>query len=59
MKMLLKKEVKHSVVYETQDEAAAVKSVYVMKDWLRTDAAGIVINDGWPKQIELTITEAA
>lgn len=34
MTMTFKKEVKHSVVYETDDEAAAIKSVYVLKDWL-------------------------
>ena len=34
MKMEFKKEVKHSVVYETSDEEAPVFSVYVRKDWL-------------------------
>lgn len=58
MKMLLKKEVKHSVVYETLDEKAAVRSVYVMKNWLRAGGAGALQLGGWPKQIELTVGEA-
>lgn len=46
MKMTFKKECKHSVVYETQDEKAAVKSVYVQKDWLTSP---------WPKEIYLVV----
>ena len=34
MKMTFKKEVKHSVVYETLEEGAPIRSVYVSKDWL-------------------------
>lgn len=34
MKMTFKKEVKHSVVYETEEPQAALRSVYVSKDWL-------------------------
>jgi len=32
--MTFKKEVKHSVVYETEAEDAPIRSVYVRKDWL-------------------------
>ena len=35
MLMKLKKEVKHSVVYETADEDAPCKSVYLSKEWLK------------------------
>lgn len=38
MKMKLKKEVKWSVVYEAEDEKAAVASVYVSKAWLQANA---------------------
>lgn len=34
MKMTFKKEVKHSVVYETAEEGVPLRSVYVSKDWL-------------------------
>lgn len=33
-RMSFKKEVKHSVVYETDDAKAPVRSIYVSKDWL-------------------------
>ena len=32
--MEFKKEVKHSVVYETTEPKAPVRSIYVSKDWL-------------------------
>lgn len=32
--MTFKKEVKHSVVYETDEAQAPMRSVYVSKDWL-------------------------
>ena len=53
MKMKFKKEVKHSVVYETDDPKAAVRSVYVMKDWLATACCDG--RDLWPSEIELEI----
>lgn len=34
MEMKFKKEVKHSVVYETEEQKAPIRSVYVSKDWL-------------------------
>lgn len=34
MEMKFKKEVKHSVVYETAEEGVPLRSVYVSKDWL-------------------------
>lgn len=34
MKMLFKKEVKHSVVYKTAEPQAPVRSIYVSKNWL-------------------------
>jgi len=58
MKLILKKEVKHSVVYETSDEGAPCKSVYVMKEWLLANGAQDVIH-AWPKSIELEVKVAA
>ena len=57
MEMTFKKEVKHSVVYETADEKAAVKSVYVMKDWLseQEETAKARAVGSWPKEIDLEI----
>ena len=52
MKMTLKKEVKHSVVYETLDDQAPIKSVYVMKAWFW--AQGIV-GGAFPKTIEVEV----
>jgi len=51
MKMSFKKEVKHSVVYETEEAKAPVRSVYVSKDWLRDQSAGRVI----PRSIEVEV----
>ena len=52
-KMTLKKEVKHSVVYETEEKGAPVKSVYVMKDWLLT--WGGKASMAFPQTIELEV----
>ena len=52
MKMSLKKEVKHSVVYETGEEGAAVRSVYVAKKWIGLYQK---TNGIWPPAIELEI----
>jgi hypothetical protein len=52
MKMLFKKEVKHSVVYETDNEKAAVRSVYVLKDWINLYER---VNGVWPPAIDLEI----
>ena len=52
MEMRIKKECKHSVVYETRAEGSPVDSVYVKKDFLRgkKNAAG-----GWPAVIDLEV----
>lgn len=52
MKLKFKKEVVNSVVYETKDEDAAVRSVYVMKSWLTANKK----QPGYPMEIELVIT---
>ena len=52
-KMTLKKEVKHSVVYETEEKGAPVKSVYVMKDWFWAQGGGIGM--AFPQTIELEV----
>lgn len=49
--MKFKKETKHTVVYETEDESAPVSSVYVAKLWLPSPVAA----GGWPKEIELEV----
>lgn len=51
MKMTLKKETKHTCVYETDDFAAAVASVYVSKIWLSDKRK----NGAWPSEIELEV----
>jgi len=51
MKMLFKKETKHTVVYAAQDDTAPVQSVYVEKVWLRRRQPA-----GWPEAIELEVT---
>lgn len=53
MKMQFKKEVKHSVVYETADEDAPTKSVYVTKDWLKHNVT--LTGNTWPKVIDLEV----
>lgn len=56
MKMKLKKETKHTVVYEVvadEFDCPEVETVYVSKNYLRqhkTEAGG------WPKEIILTVT---
>jgi len=57
MKMQFKKETKHTVVYETDDDSAAVSQVYVSKLWIRT-ALGAA-TPSWPKEIELEVKVAA
>ena len=53
--MKLKKEVKHSVVYETADEDAPCKSVYVSREWLKhTTGSGAI-----PQAIELEVRVAS
>lgn len=52
MKLKLKKEVVNSVVYETKDEDAPVRSVYVMKSWLDANKK----QPGYPMEINLEIT---
>ena len=57
MKLTLKKEVVNSVVYESAEPKAAIRSVYVMKEWLATQNYDIsTANGGWPKFINLEIT---
>lgn len=56
MKMTLKKETKHTCVYETDSETAVVASVYVSKSWLRQQQAGV---PGWPGMIELEVKVTA
>lgn len=52
MKLRFKKEVKHSVVYETIDDKAPVRSVYVMKHWLDANKT----QPGYPTEITLEIS---
>ena len=53
MRMQLKKEVKHSVVYESKDDMAPRTSVYVMKRFLLS--LGLPTGSGWPEEIELEV----
>lgn len=55
MKMTMKKETKHTVVYETDEMEAAVSSVYVSKVWLARQQAGGGKVMGWPESIALTL----
>lgn len=52
MKLTFKKEVKHSVVYESADDKAPIKSVYVMKHWLEANKK----QPGYPTEINLEIS---
>jgi len=52
MNMQMKKETKHTVVYETADESAPVSSVYVSKIWLSSSK---LPNGTWPPAIELEV----
>ena len=38
--MKLKKEVKHSIVYETEEPKAPLRSVYVSREWLMLNSTG-------------------
>lgn len=51
MKMLLKKETKRTVVYETDDLEAPVSQVYVSKLWLSRQEKGKT----FPLEIDLEI----
>ena len=55
--MKLKKETKHTCVYEAVDETAIVpvRSVYIDKVWLVTQAAPDTASSKWPTSIELTV----
>jgi len=55
MRMLFKKEVKHSVVYETEAPKAPCRSVYVSKDWLTANPSVNNHPSGWPAEIELEV----
>ena len=52
MKLVQKKEVKHSVVYETADGEAPARAVYVRKAWFWKQG---FIGGGFPQAIELEI----
>lgn len=54
MKLKFKKEVKHSVVYESTDDHAPIKSVYVMKSWLDVNKT----QPGYPTEITLEISHS-
>lgn len=49
-----KKEVKHSVVYETDDEKAPTRSIYISKEWLRKNSDWSSTGK-WPQAIELEV----
>lgn len=53
MKMQFKKEVKHSVVYETEDPKAPMRSIYVAKSWII--ATGGFVGGGWPKTLDVEV----
>ena len=58
--MKLKKETKHTCVYEAEDDTAIapVRSVYVDKVWLVTQAAPDTVHSKWPVSINLEVTVA-
>ena len=49
MELKFKKEVKHSVVYETEEQQVPIRSVYVSKDWLTAQG------HDFRKPIEVTV----
>lgn len=53
MKLTLKKEVVNSVVYESNEKDAPVRSVYVMKSWF---AAQNLTGNTYPNEITLEVT---
>ena len=53
MEMNFKKECKHSVVHESDDDSAPTSSVYVSKLWLARN--GVVGNE-FPASIKLEVT---
>lgn len=52
MKLKLKKEVKHSIVYETEDDKAPVRSVYVSRTWLMLNSTAQKFP---PQEIEMEV----
>lgn len=55
MNMKLKKETKHTCVYETDALDASVSAVYVNKIWLATQPRESVNTQRWPQEIELEV----
>lgn len=53
--MKMKKETKHTVVYETDDLTAAVASVYISKVWLLLQPRKSANETRWPATIELEV----
>lgn len=52
MILTLKKEVKHSVVYESDEDEAPVRSVYIMKAWFWKQG---IVGGAFPKTVEMEI----
>lgn len=50
--MTQKKEVKHSVVYESDNDKAPIKSVYVMKAWFWEQG---IVGGAFPKSIKVEV----
>ena len=57
MKMTLKKETKHTCVYEAVEgaEVVPVRSVYVDKVWLAMQTMPDPVHSKWPATITLTV----
>lgn len=58
MKLVKKKEVKHSVVYEAEDQTLgkeAIRSVYINKLWLNRQSASVGSLGEYPETIEIDV----